>query len=155
MDPVVEDEASEAEEEERHWVTGIGWKPGPAPAKTASRAERMAISPSSPTSAKNCAEYVPRSSTHFGPRFECPAGCGRAFDHAPAAAAHGKACTGEDDGRRRSPVQRGDNKRFPCPAGCARTFDHAPAAAAHGKTCSGSSVIPDDDWASTARSLLR
>ena len=34
MDPVVEDEASEAEEEEeRHWVTGIGWKPGPAPAK--------------------------------------------------------------------------------------------------------------------------
>ena len=29
MDPVVEDEASEAEEEERHWVTGIGWKPGP------------------------------------------------------------------------------------------------------------------------------
>ena len=152
MDPVVEDEASEAEEEERHWVTGIGWKPGPAPAKTASRAERMAISPSSPTSAKNCADYVPRTSSG---RFECPAGCGRAFDHAPAAAAHGKACTGEDDGRRRSPVQRGDNKRFPCPAGCARTFDHAPAAAAHGKTCSGSSVIPDDDWAATARSLLR
>ena len=152
MDPVVdEDEASEAEEE-RHWVTGIGWKPGPAPAKTASRAERMAISPSSPTSAKNCSDYVPRTSSG---RFECPAGCGRAFDHAPAAAAHGKACNGEDDGRRRSPVQRGDNKRFPCPAGCARTFDHAPAAAAHGKTCSGSSVIPDDDWAATARSLLR
>ena len=100
MEQVVE-EASDEEEEERHWVTGIGWKPGPAPAKTASRAERMAISPSSPTSAKNCSDYVPRTSSG---RFECPAGCGRAFDHAPAAAAHGKACNGEDDGRRRSPV---------------------------------------------------
>ena len=60
MDPVVEEDVSEEEQEERHWVTGLGWKPGPAPAKTASRAERMAISPSSPTSAKNCADYVPR-----------------------------------------------------------------------------------------------
>ena len=72
MDPVVDENESEEEQEERHWVTGIGWKPGPAPAKNASRAERMAISPSSPTSAKNCSEYVPRTSSG---RFECPAGC--------------------------------------------------------------------------------
>ena len=28
----------------------------------------------------------------FKGRFPCPAGCGRAFDHAPAAVAHGKKC---------------------------------------------------------------
>ena len=129
MDPVVEDE--EAEEEERHWVTGIGWKPARA-GWTPGRAERMAP-PSSPTSAKNCADYVP--SHHLAD--ECPRVA--APHHAPAAAAHGKACTGEDDGRRRSPAA-GDNKRF-CPAGCVRPRPRSAAAAGNLLVV----VIPDDD----------
>ena len=40
---------------------------------------------------------------------------------------HGKACTGEDDGRRRSPVQRGDNKCFPAPRVSHRCPPAAPA----------------------------
>jgi hypothetical protein len=37
-------EEDDPEAENRHWVTGVGWKPGPAPPKGASRAERMASS---------------------------------------------------------------------------------------------------------------
>ena len=137
----------------RHWVTGYGWKPGPKPDETLSRAARMALG-APPATEPGCSEFLPRLPKG---RFGCPAGCARTFDHAPAAAAHGKACTGEDALPRRPPRPLADaGKRFPCPAGCARSFDHAPAAAAHGKTCSGCGAAPDAsaDWASTARRLL-
>ena len=62
--------------------------------------ERCLRAPAAAPPPPACSDFRPRAQPgSLGPRderdrFRCPAGCARTFDHAPAAAVHGKSCSG-------------------------------------------------------------